>query len=571
MTVVVTPATQTVTVTPAGTVEVERTTVSPSVTVDLAGDSVTVVEAVESVSVAEAQAVEVSGSTVGASVTVASPGPQGPTGPTGPTGASSPFGSVFDVTAEGAVGDGTTDDVAAIQAVCDAADAAGGGVVFFPPGTYKCSTSIDLSQSHNVTLAGSQGLGGPLPGLPKSRLLFTGTGSGRFLDCRSSTALNIRDLGINYNSTSFTGSLIDFSHSSASDSSLMLIERCNIGGLHPSVYTAEVLISFEVAILGTVRDCHLSYGGIGIRGRVDRGGGNVGYSNAFTVQGNLFDNLTVSAIMNVGQGWNIVGNWIEGTNNAGFGGMPHFIYDDLDSDSIIYGLTVTGNWAGDDISGYSGTHWIEFPETAVYGMSVTGNFIDSVEAAIKFGHGAVGVHIAGNWLRAVDLGSSASGVCNGVSILGNGFAATGGNEVLNQSGHKQVSIFGNHSDGYNNGFDLYRIAGHIESATIYDAAPTIAAGAAAGTGPTVTVSGTDLAGTVNVTTGTSTTTGTLATVTFARPYGSAPKVILEPSSSAAGANVLARYVSSTTTTFVISAGVAPTASVAHSWHYHVIA
>lgn len=41
-----------------------------------------------------------------------------------------------DVTNYGATGDGATDDTAAIQAALDAAHAAGGGVVYFPPGTY---------------------------------------------------------------------------------------------------------------------------------------------------------------------------------------------------------------------------------------------------------------------------------------------------------------------------------------------------------------------------------------------------------------------------------------------------
>ena len=41
----------------------------------------------------------------------------------------------------GALGDGTTDDTAAIQAAIDACDAAGGGTVYFPPGTYYLGTA----------------------------------------------------------------------------------------------------------------------------------------------------------------------------------------------------------------------------------------------------------------------------------------------------------------------------------------------------------------------------------------------------------------------------------------------
>src|SRR4051812_30364324 len=40
------------------------------------------------------------------------------------------------VTAHGALGDGATNDTPAINAAIDACNAAGGGTVYFPPGTY---------------------------------------------------------------------------------------------------------------------------------------------------------------------------------------------------------------------------------------------------------------------------------------------------------------------------------------------------------------------------------------------------------------------------------------------------
>jgi hypothetical protein len=43
---------------------------------------------------------------------------------------------VFNVKSYGALGNGTTDDTAAIQAAYTAAAAAGGGIVFFPAGVY---------------------------------------------------------------------------------------------------------------------------------------------------------------------------------------------------------------------------------------------------------------------------------------------------------------------------------------------------------------------------------------------------------------------------------------------------
>jgi hypothetical protein len=56
--------------------------------------------------------------------------------------------------AYGAVGDGSTNDTSAIQAACDAASAAGGGTVFFPPGTYKTTTAITVAAGVSLLGAG---------------------------------------------------------------------------------------------------------------------------------------------------------------------------------------------------------------------------------------------------------------------------------------------------------------------------------------------------------------------------------------------------------------------------------
>lgn len=52
-------------------------------------------------------------------------------------------GPIFDVAKFGAKGDGRADDQGAIQRAIDAAEAAGGGVVFFPPGTYRVNGDPD--------------------------------------------------------------------------------------------------------------------------------------------------------------------------------------------------------------------------------------------------------------------------------------------------------------------------------------------------------------------------------------------------------------------------------------------
>ncbi len=100
------------------------------------------------------------------------------------------------------------------------------------------------------------------------------------------------------------------------------------------------------------------------------------------------------------------------------------------------------------------------------------------------------------------------------------------------------------------------------------ATPTIAAGAAAGTGATVSVTGNDISGVITITTGTSPTSGTLATLTFALPYATAPRVTL--SANNASAAQLTNYVASTTTNFTLSTPATPVASTTYTFYYHVI-
>jgi len=114
-------------------------------------------------------------------------------------------------------------------------------------------------------------------------------------------------------------------------------------------------------------------------------------------------------------------------------------------------------------------------------------------------------------------------------------------------------------------------------------APTIAAGTGAGTTPTVSVSGTDASGIVNITTGTSPSgsNAIVATITFNTAYASAPKgIVLVPANTNAAALTNATQVfvpangqtnGTTTTTFVVEAnGTALAASTAYIWTYHVI-
>lgn len=60
-------------------------------------------------------------------------------------------GPLFNVRAFGAQGDDSADDFGPIQVAIDAAQAAGGGVVYLPPGTYQISSTLSLYEGVSLT------------------------------------------------------------------------------------------------------------------------------------------------------------------------------------------------------------------------------------------------------------------------------------------------------------------------------------------------------------------------------------------------------------------------------------
>jgi hypothetical protein len=104
-------------------------------------------------------------------------------------------------------------------------------------------------------------------------------------------------------------------------------------------------------------------------------------------------------------------------------------------------------------------------------------------------------------------------------------------------------------------------------------APTIAAGAGAGTSPTVSIAGTDQSGVITVTTGTlPTASATVATITYNFAYPNATYPVLMPANSStallSGATMV--FTTGGTTTFVITGGTTGlTAATTYSWYYTI--
>jgi hypothetical protein len=113
-----------------------------------------------------------------------------------------PSSTVFDVTAYGAVGDGTADDTEAIEAALTAAGAAGGGVVLAPRGTYKTRRTLRIPSK--VTLQG-QGPGTVLTKAAVSSVAsVTGTHNAgtTTLDVATSAGFAVGDQVLAYDTTS---------------------------------------------------------------------------------------------------------------------------------------------------------------------------------------------------------------------------------------------------------------------------------------------------------------------------------------------------------------------------------
>lgn len=126
-------------------------------------------------------------------------------------------------------------------------------------------------------------------------------------------------------------------------------------------------------------------------------------------------------------------------------------------------------------------------------------------------------------------------------------------------------------------YKLTQQAVNLTAITTSGSAPSIAAGTGAGTGPTISISGNDVAGKITLTTGTTPTlAGTICTVTFSVALGATPKsVIITAASSAAAQSAINRVfidaaTLSTTILELKNIGTALTASASYIWYYLIV-
>lgn len=305
-------------------------------------------------------------------------------------------GGVFDVGAFGAVGDGTTDDTAAIQAAINAAAAVYGGVVRLEANkTYHCASQLVLDKLTGVTIEGQS-----------AALTYSGT-TDPFLSMRSTSFCTLRRLQVLYTNTAFTGSLVKTGHNPTFDSAYLLFESCWFGN-SGSATGGYAGIFFDLAIVCTVRDCRFFGLTLGIQGTV-----STDYSNSITIETCTFTGLSTTGIYNAGDRWLIQGCTFEPLASGAPGAY------NMAGGGLCYGLTFLGNWFGDATA--SGT-WIN--NVTADGFTAIGNHFGAIAGgstyvAMRF-VGSQGVAIMGNRFESAALDFPTS-TTHGLTVVGNDF------------------------------------------------------------------------------------------------------------------------------------------------------
>jgi trimeric autotransporter adhesin len=243
-----------------------------------------------------------------------------------------------------------------------------------------------------------------------------------------------------------------------------------------------------------------------------------------------------------------------GTGNSGFG-FNALMTNTTASNSAAFGYQsfTLSTGAGNSGHGYqTGVAITTGANNAFFGSSA-GNAPQTCSNCTCLGQGT---NVSNALTFSTAVGSGATGLVSSQVQLGR--AATDNVNVGNQLLINTVQLTDN--------------AGRIVSGV---PAATFTAGVGAGTGPTISVTGSGLGGTISVLTGSApTASAAVVTVTFSSAYLTAPSVIICPANSAAAllTGTAAVYLISTSTTnFVLEVGsTALSATTTYLWNYHVI-
>lgn len=329
-------------------------------------------------------------------------------------------GGVYNVKAFGAKGDGITDDTNAIRSAITSllANSTAGGHIQFPPGKYLISSTIDLSQKNSIELRGAAPASTGSPAA--SRLIYTANNTSSMFTLHGIRNIYFRNLGLEWNNASYTGTLIDYSQSTATGNTAYggLID-CHVMNTGSGVRTGPAYLvncdsGFGFNFIRTI-----FWGGqYAILGRAN----SSSFNNCTSFDQCNFEYSTNPPILNPHQSWIFRACVFEpialNVSGSSFGpaGAITFL-----SGCPCNGLTLSDCWIGDDLNTSTGT-WITLIGNC-QGVQVLGGRIGCSQST-------TGIKITGN-----NCSLNVSGVAwavGGGSSIGIDFGTTTGHSFTSK-------------------------------------------------------------------------------------------------------------------------------------------
>lgn len=327
----------------------------------------------------------------------------------------------------GAVGDGVTDDTAAIAACLLAAKTNGTLRVFFPVGTYNVSSPIVLNSYRGLTLYGEGYPVGATVG-KCTYLRYTGS-SGNLLTLNSCAAMEIRNIWFGYSNASYAGDLVATNNPSGLDTTNMTFVGCLFSGETLSQVNASSLLRLEKTINTQIERCQFQYA---VRGVVF-----YGYCNIITFRSNMFLALGLKATYAYSGSNNTFAfydNTFEPTRN--YTVCPAF---DTVAGVVMIGFVFKGNWLG-DVGSPGGGYWVNL-DTA-RGVDISSNhFATAGSGAGDYAiylTSCLGVNISDNIFfdKAINFANASTGV-----VVANNFFGTASPQILGRGFVSQTSTW----------------------------------------------------------------------------------------------------------------------------------
>lgn len=163
-----------------------------------------------------------------------------------PGGTVTPIGWL-NVKSFGAVGNGSTNDTAAIQAAL-AAVSTNGSVVYFPPGSYKITSTLTVSIS-GTTLVGDGW---------SSQIIYDGSTVTPAINATGNIKLFMRDLRLSQSNASHLGTCLDLSQVNSGVFERLLIDGGGASGVAPLI---GITMNAATCHYNSIRSSRVNYGG----------------------------------------------------------------------------------------------------------------------------------------------------------------------------------------------------------------------------------------------------------------------------------------------------------------------